>query len=95
MSLALEISRRTGWNFHVSQSRGVWSVSWIEDRRHKSDDARRRKIGALVTATAPTQSLAICRALLKAARLPRWPLAPGAPRVARAQKFPAATSLAS
>ncbi len=72
-ALAQEISRETGWKFELSRSGGVWSVTWIEDRRRASADPRRRKIGALVTACAPTRPLAICRALLKAARSPRWP----------------------
>lgn len=74
--LALDVARKTGWDFEISRRGGLWCVSWVENRRREPGDARRRKIGALVTATAPTRPLAICRALLKAARLPRWPLAP-------------------
>ena len=75
MDLALDVSRRTGWICEVSTSGGLWSATWIENRRRAPGDARRRKIGALVTATAPTRALAICRSMLKAARMPRWPLA--------------------
>ena len=93
MELAVEVSRRTGWRFEVSCSGGLWSVTWIEDRRREAGDARRRKIGALVTATGPTRPLAICRALVKAARLPRWPLRRS--RAHPAAGRPRAESLAS
>ncbi len=88
MDLAFDVSRKTGWKFQVSCSGGAWNATWIEDRRREPGDARRRKIGALVTATAPTKALAICRALRKAAKLPRWPLAPHARKAS-----PARTSL--
>lgn len=68
MELAAEVSRTTGWKFQLTQSGGAWTATWIEDF------ARRCRIGTLVTASAGTRPLAICRALLKAARSPRWPL---------------------
>lgn len=70
--LANRASSGTGWRFEISERADTWSAMWIELPPDSFARAPRR-ILSLVTATAPTRPLAICRALLKAARSPRWP----------------------
>lgn len=70
-ALAELVSRETGWWFDVSERDGLWSAMWIEPPVGAATKPRR--ILSLITATAETRAAAICRALLRAARCPRWP----------------------
>jgi len=70
-TMAELVARRTGWTFDVMRQDGVWSAMWIE--RPQASAGPKRRVLSLVTATAPTRPLAICRALLRAAGSPRWP----------------------
>ena len=78
-SLAELVSRQTGWWFDVCEGEGVWSAMWIEPPVGAATKPRR--ILSLITATGDTKAAAICRALLRATRCPRWP---GIPRDAAA-----------
>jgi hypothetical protein len=84
--LANRVANGTGWRFEISERGDTWSAMWIELPTASSAGAPRRLL-SLVTATAPTRPLAICRALLKAARSPRWPRSP-----ARSRPLPPASS---
>lgn len=70
-TMAELVARQTGWTFDVMRQDGVWSAMWIE--RPQASAGPKRRVLSLVTATAPTRPLAICRALLRAAGSPRWP----------------------
>ena len=70
-ALAELVSRQTGWWYDVSEREGVWSAMWIEPPA--GAPTRPRRILSLITATGPTRAAAICRALLRATRCPRWP----------------------
>ncbi|HYK41706.1 MAG TPA: hypothetical protein VE007_04895 [Thermoanaerobaculia bacterium] len=70
-ALAELVSRETGWWFDVSERDGLWSAMWIEPPAGAATKPRR--ILSLITATADTRAAAICRALLRATRCPRWP----------------------
>lgn len=72
-ALAHHICRETGWRLEITELRGTWSVTWAEGEEADLAGLSPQRIGALVTASASTRPLAICRALLKAARSPRWP----------------------
>ena len=70
-ALAELVSRQTGWWFDVSEREGIWSAMWIEPP--VGAPTKPRRILSLITATGPTRAAAICRALLRATRCPRWP----------------------
>jgi hypothetical protein len=70
-ALAELVSRQTGWWFDVSEREGIWNAMWIEPPA--GAPTRPRRILSLITATGPTRAAAICRALLRATRCPRWP----------------------
>jgi hypothetical protein len=70
-TLAEIVSRETGWRFEVSERDGTWSAMWIEPPAAAATKSRR--ILSLITATGETRAAAICRALLRATRCPRWP----------------------
>ncbi len=70
-TMAELVARRTGWSFDAMLHDGLWSALWIEQPSVSAGSKRR--VLSLITATAPTRPLAICRALLRAARCPRWP----------------------
>jgi hypothetical protein len=70
LALAELIAERTGWEYRLMLSGGSWTASWF-DRA----PSNRRPLPTLITARGPTRALAICRALLRASRSPRWPLA--------------------
>ncbi|MEO8191512.1 MAG: hypothetical protein ABI682_14315 [Acidobacteriota bacterium] len=67
------VLRRTGWKCDLTEQDGTWSAMWIEYPGVSSAAGSRSKILSMITASAPTRALAICRALLKATRCPRWP----------------------
>ncbi|MDQ6893479.1 MAG: hypothetical protein M3167_12465 [Acidobacteriota bacterium] len=69
--LAELVSGQTGWWFDVSEREGTWSAMWIEPP--VGSGAKPRRILSLITATGDTRAAAICRALLRATRCPRWP----------------------
>ena len=88
-ALAELVSRQTGWWFDVCErdGEGVWSAMWIEPPVGAATKPRR--ILSLITATGETRAAAICRALLRATRCPRWPgacreTAAGSPEVSKA-----------
>jgi hypothetical protein len=70
-ALAELVSRQTGWWFDVCEREGRWSAMWIEPPVGAA--VKPRRILSLITATADTRAAAICRALLRATRCPRWP----------------------
>ena len=72
-ALAELVARQTGWWFDVTQRDRTWEAMWIEHPPVPLHASSRRRILSLVTATAPTRALAICRSLLRAAACPRWP----------------------
>ena len=49
----------------------LWSAMWIEPPA--GAPTKPRRILSLITATGPTRAAAICRALVRATRCPRWP----------------------
>jgi hypothetical protein len=67
VALADLVAARTGWKYQLVEQGGTWTAIWFEPR------IGRGGVSALVSARARTRALAICRALLKAARAPRWP----------------------
>lgn len=69
LALAELVSNRRGWKYQLVEHGGGWSAIWFEPH------VGRGSISALVSARGPTRALALCRALLKAARSPRWRLA--------------------
>jgi hypothetical protein len=73
VALAELVARETGWWFDVTERDGTWEAMWIEHPPLSIQSTSRRRILSLVTATAPTRALAICRSLLRAAGCPRWP----------------------
>ena len=70
-ALAELVSRQTGWWFDVTEREGVWSAMWIEPPA--GAPTKPRRILSLITATGSTRAAAICRALVRATRCPRWP----------------------
>jgi len=76
-ALAELASRRTGWWFDVAERDGVWEAMWIEHPPISEERKPGDRILSLITATASTRALAICRSLLRAAACPRWPAASG------------------
>ena len=87
VALAELVSRQTGWWFDVVERDGTWEAMWIElPPPGGSEHGSRRRILTLVTATASTRALAICRSLVKATACPRWRGAiaeTAAPRISR------------
>ncbi len=71
-ALAQMVSRQTGWACEVSEQDATWSAIWIE-YPNSSPSAPRQRILSMITASAPTRALAICRALIRATGCPRWP----------------------
>ena len=75
-ALAQLVTRQTGWECEISEQDGTWSAMWIEYPRTATAPSSRHRILSMITAAAPTRALAICRALIKATRCPRWPRIP-------------------
>jgi hypothetical protein len=69
LALAELVSDRKGWKYQLVEQSGGWTAIWYEPHHGRGS------ISALVSARGPTRSLALCRALLKAVRSPRWPRA--------------------
>ena len=65
LALAELVAERTPWRYQLVESAGTWTAIWFEG-------GQRRRVAAMVTARAATRALAICRALSKATRSPRW-----------------------
>jgi hypothetical protein len=70
LALAELVAERTSWRYQLIESAGTWTAIWFES-------ARSRPVAAMVTARASTRALALCAALLKATRSPRWTTASG------------------
>src|SRR5262249_37329144 len=67
LALAELVSDRKGWKYQLVEQGGGWTAIWYEPHHGRG------AISALVSARGPTRALALCRALLKAVRSPRWP----------------------
>ena len=67
LALAELVSNRTSWKYQLIEQGSGWTAIWFEPH------VGRGSISALVSSRAPTRSLALCRALLKAVGSPRWP----------------------
>ena len=76
LALAELVAERTCWRYQLGEQDGLWTAIWFER------GSSRRRVAAMVTARANTRALALCRALLKATRSPRWTTgAPERPRL--------------
>jgi hypothetical protein len=70
-ALAELVGRQSGWSFHLAFCGDAWMATFTEKGERKID-VPTSPLASLVSATGRRRSLAICRALLKVTRSPRW-----------------------
>jgi len=70
-ALAELVGRQSGWSFHLAFCGSAWMATFTEKGAPKNEMPT-PPVASLVSATGRTRSLAICRALLKVTRSPRW-----------------------
>jgi hypothetical protein len=70
-ALAELVGRQSGWSFHLAFCGDAWMATFTEKGERKND-VPTSPLASLVSATGRSRSLAICRALLKVTRSPRW-----------------------
>lgn len=93
-ALAEAVGRRPGWSFHLAACGRLWTATFLENTMRQCGGWS-PFVSSLICATGRTRALAICRALLKVTRCPRWsPLDGGAIRLpARPLPLPSSASL--
>ena len=84
LALAELVTERTNWRYQLVEQDGLWTAIWFERGLPK------RRVAAMVTARASTRALALCRALMKATRSPRW--TPGRAELPQKPRLVAAAS---
>ncbi len=70
-ALAELVGRQSGWSFHLAFCGDAWMATFTEKGERKNE-VPTSPLASLVSATGRSRSLAICRALLKVTRSPRW-----------------------
>ncbi|HYB54299.1 MAG TPA: hypothetical protein VEG84_10565, partial [Thermoanaerobaculia bacterium] len=91
-ALAELVGRQSEWSFHLAFCGDAWMATFTE-KGDRKNGAANAAVASLVSATGRTRSLAICRALLKVTRCPRWSplgtnfLRGAQPAIARAAGF--------
>ncbi len=70
-ALADLVGRQSGWSFHLAFCGNAWMATFTEKGDPK-ENAPNPPVSSLVSATGRSRALAICRALLKVTRCPRW-----------------------
>ncbi len=70
-ALAELVGRQSGWSFHMAFCGNAWMATFTEKGERKNN-VPTPPVASLVSATGRSRSLAICRALLKVTRSPRW-----------------------
>jgi hypothetical protein len=91
-ALAELVGRQSDWSFHLAFCGNAWMATFTEKGEQKNN-VPNPPVASFVSATGRTRSLAICRALLKVTRCPRWSplgtnfLRGAQPAIARAAGF--------
>jgi hypothetical protein len=74
-ALAELVGRQSAWSFHLTFCGSSWTATFTE-KTSTSNDPWSSEVSAFVCASGRTRALAICRAIWKVTRSPRWtPLA--------------------
>lgn len=74
-ALAELIGRQSAWSFHLTFCRAAWTATFTE-KAARPRDPWSSGVSAFVCASGRTRAIAICRAIWKVSRSPRWtPLA--------------------
>lgn len=71
-ALAELVGRQSGWSFHLAFCGTSWMATFTEKSDRKKEDVPNSPLASLVSASGRSRALAICRALLKVTRCPRW-----------------------